>query len=819
MYLNYQDNKKQKNNSKNESNNQLINLFKSLPCLIDIPINPFPNILFYTSININISKNELNRTSIFYTFSTFLKSLIEYLNKEDPQNIILITYGKYKNKEIILNEIKELRGGIFLYEIFEKMGANISLNILKSCWIIEKEYETNEYKLIAGSQRKLSLNYFNIKSRKQTFYKIINKNITKKNILINIPNNINILMTEYEKKQIKSLKKKFEKFKINSVLKQYFEYENKQTNELKLLIKNRKTEVNDISIKHFNISANKILNFIFLIIRKTMKDIFDNYNIKILRKDIERIIYSEKKIKWYKTHLLEYKIKKLNLFKKEKRDKKGMEIKRNIFIEILNIIIIEIIIPLINNNFYYIELQYDSFIKPMYLLKRTSLIYFNFCRKSYEKEMIKIKLNSKILKNKQFFIGNSFIKTKEFGYRTLFDLSKSFNSKLKIANKSLKETYLILKEKILNGKNKLINGIYKYEFIFNELNNINFNNKFIIKIDAIRCYDNINREIIKRTINAILKEESYNLKLIKKLPQFINSNISEFGINKLLKTEFIKQINEKIFNFGSIIKLLGERNIKITKKEILNNISIICDNMIIKSQNEYFIRKSGIPQGSNLSNILCLLYFAYLDCRFINNIFKNSKVIRYYDDALIITDNLSELEVFISKKEIFENLGFKFDIKKFEINSKESINNKKVINSIKIDNNKIIKWCGLEISNKGISIDFLIQARNFINYERPGHNLKLFLIRFMHLRSHKVFFKKSNNFRYKNIFKIFNLYFKILKSRFQRMPFINNKLLNELIKLPINILKEKKLIFNINIFEKIHQCALKRNLINYLIIK
>ncbi|KAF7697609.1 Telomerase reverse transcriptase [Cucumispora dikerogammari] len=807
-----------------DTQHELHQLFKPITNIIDISTDLLPNVLFYTTEKLNISKKDLYNSSMFCTFTVFTQQIIDYLNKMDKENVIFVNYKRAVQKKNTETTDK------IIYELFEKLGSFVATEVIKNCWIIKKEEQKISYKLIAGSPDKLIKTYLKIKTHRASGFKIIQRNNRKSKISTEIPDDIKALLNEKEKQQLNNFKKKFENFKLNFILKNYFNVENIKTDQLKKFLKKPNVSVDDIFIRNFLIPPNRILNFMFLIARKTMKDIFDRFNLRILRIDLEKIICGRQNIKWIKTHIIHYKISKLNLFKKNLKNSIGKEVHLNrtkIFIAALNMIICQIITPILNKNFYYLEFEEGAYLKPFYLLKRTSSIYFDFCRKTAEEGMEEI--TPKMSMYNTSMVGRLLIKPKKGGYRQLFDMSKSYKPDTISANNTLKQTFLFLKHQTLGEENNLMNGFYKYGSIWHALSHLNQKNKIIIKIDAVKCFDNINREIIKRVMADLLTDDTYEMKIFKKLP-IIQNETTEFIINKLLKKDYVKQINDQIFVKDSDIGISEEEILKISKDELLKNIKKLCNRVVIESKNKYYIKKTGIPQGANLSNILCLIFFAYLDCRFFNQIFKKSKIIRYYDDMLIISEDLCELKNFILKKEELEKFGFKFDINKIETNvlndslnhiekvvlSKSSSERKKV--KITTDETKTIKWCGVAISNSGISIDFNIRTSNFYSYENPGLNLKLFLIGFMKRRINMVFFQSTNSRRHWNFYNTFSLYFKFLKARFMRMPFINKKLLKELIDYPLSIL-EKRILNSKSkmIVTKIYKEAVVKNGIDDLI--
>jgi len=51
----------------------------------------------------------------------------------------------------------------------------------------------------------------------------------------------------------------------------------------------------------------------------------------------------------------------------------------------------------------------------------------------------------------------------------------------------------------------------------------------------------------------------------------------------------------------------------ITKETILKLLKQICEGSIVSYRKNHWLQKLGIPQGLNVSGVLCSLYFAYLE--------------------------------------------------------------------------------------------------------------------------------------------------------------------------------------------------------------
>ena len=592
---------------------------------------------------------------------------------------------------------------------------------------------------------------------------------------------------------------------------------------------------NNISLKHFYINPHRVYKFAMLIVRKTMKDIFDPYNLQVFSKDLEKIICGMDKIRLNSNDMDFYKISKLRLFSHKISDLPSFKRRVKLFSEVRIILITNIIISLINSNFHFTEHQEGIYMKPMYILRNTWLMYMNLCRKVYENNLTHFKINPCEKVGQDLFQGRSMIVPKDKGFRAICDMKTGMFGK-ESTNEILRTTHMIIRNEIVKDGYMLMNGICRYPRIFEELSKIDFSNKYILKIDAIKCYDNIDRNIVKESIKRILNKEVYEVKLQKRIPELRINKVRDYSIDKLLKRECLKEINGVCQIKNITINFLPEKIITVTREELIKHIEVLCDNTIIRHNDTILKSDRGIPQGSILSNILGGLYFAYLDCRSFNRIFQNSKILRYVDDMLIITSDLSEIHALVEQKDLLGDKGFLFNTTNIESNAIEILENNSENKEIKlknkrhktigdkkilgknsqIDQDKKVKWCGTLISCKGIEIYFSIKTRNFYSFERAGLNLEIFLDNFLNTRARKVFFSPTNSYRYKNFYDVFNLYYKILKERFKRMAFINPKLLYKCVQMPIDLLKEHGLIHCMELVKKIQKSALENNNIGEL---
>lgn len=65
------------------------------------------------------------------------------------------------------------------------------------------------------------------------------------------------------------------------------------------------------------------------------------------------------------------------------------------------------------------------------------------------------------------------------------------------------------------------------------------------------------------------------------------------------------------------IVINGTVSNQLTFFEVLQNIKDVCQNNIIQFKNHFYVQKVGIPQGLNISGVLCSFYLSCIEKKFI----------------------------------------------------------------------------------------------------------------------------------------------------------------------------------------------------------
>lgn len=64
---------------------------------------------------------------------------------------------------------------------------------------------------------------------------------------------------------------------------------------------------------------------------------------------------------------------------------------------------------------------------------------------------------------------------------------------------------------------------------------------------------------------------------------------------------------------SAAINIFLARQKLITREEIIKKLKQLCDGSIVRYKKEMWLQKLGIPQGLNVSGVLCSLYFAEIE--------------------------------------------------------------------------------------------------------------------------------------------------------------------------------------------------------------
>ncbi|KAJ5902253.1 Telomere reverse transcriptase [Penicillium taxi] len=178
---------------------------------------------------------------------------------------------------------------------------------------------------------------------------------------------------------------------------------------------------------------------------------------------------------------------------------------------------------------------------------------------------------------------------------------------------------------------------------------------FFVKVDIQACFDTIPQKKLLHIIANLVSEEQY---LVTKHVEMNLSNseawkrpmrkylgraaplrkqqaISEIVANRAHRkdnTVFIDSINQKTHGTDSLIEMLDEH--------VRNN--------LVKMGKQYFRQRSGIPQGSVVSSLLCNFFYAELERNVLGFLRpEESLLLRLVDDFLLVTTDIGQATEFL----------------------------------------------------------------------------------------------------------------------------------------------------------------------------
>ncbi|WUR02842.1 telomerase reverse transcriptase (TERT) [Vairimorpha necatrix] len=474
-------------------------------------------------------------------------------------------------------------------------------------------------------------------------------------------------------------------------------------------------------------------------------------------------------------------------------------------------------IPLINKFVYCTESCSTKF-KCLYFKRHTFYKFSDECANIHLSDTKKYKLLSKTKK----FPNNIRIIPKQEGGRVVVNLN--LNSDLNISNLSLRNVYEIIKKE---NRKKLMNSMLGFEdmeeFIYPLINRKRL---YCMKVDVKKCFDNIPHEYIEKIIEKIFKEEHYyirtfqesrtttstssssstkynntsssqtNYNLVTSSTKYNNTSSTKYNNNNntsssnykkiityevLEYSEYFRMFKDKIIIDESNLKEYSRQElIKFIKKSLLGN--------KISYKNLLYRQIQGIPQGSILSTIFCSLYFAQLDKKYFNNIFKQGKLIRFVDDFLILSPCKEEILRFIKISTLLKNKGVIFNTEKTETNFDIKETNL-------ILRNTEMNYLGMKIITKEDNVFFKnnLQDKN-IQYGiySPSHNIGNMIFkkmsRFIDTRTY-ILINKENKKVYENIYDTLVIYIWKLEILFKRSIFVNREYYSKMIRYGIKKMK------------------------------
>lgn len=200
---------------------------------------------------------------------------------------------------------------------------------------------------------------------------------------------------------------------------------------------------------------------------------------------------------------------------------------------------------------------------------------------------------------------------------------------------------------------------------------------YCVSVDIERCFDTIRPRKLYRMIKKAVLDDEY---LIRKHWVYQRSNLTNKGTNsksrRMPKTSLIFKMERPAFRSGDLqgfdelvanskkrngVFLDGVLYDYLPKAKLLNLLKEHLFSNVVQIDDQEFVQKEGIPQGSVLSTLLCNLYYANFERKVIWRHLGNfhpafvgdhrgschhEELMRYTDDFLFVSTNLKRAQTF-----------------------------------------------------------------------------------------------------------------------------------------------------------------------------
>ncbi|KAF7683764.1 Telomerase reverse transcriptase [Astathelohania contejeani] len=645
-------------------------------------------------------------------------------------------------------------------QLFRSLGDEWAIFLLTKTTIVE--YKNGKYLLLSGNINEITKT-FTQKQQITINRKILFRQKTS-TTTINLTELKHFFPADYMK-AIETSIKKYNKLNLKSIFMTFFK---------------SYIHMESDSILDYSVSYKSLINFLFVIAKKTLKPIFDFYNFRILKSKLSLLVQRNKFETINSTELIEHiRINYLKIYKPKKCNMHEY-IKRQKATTTLLIFLFEnMFIPILSNFFYCTETSFGKFkvfYFPRYHWNRLTSRFIQEYLKNYQE--IEAGCSTPIEFSKFRCIP------KKKGFRVITNLSYRKDGAGRSLNSKLVSAFTVLKNECYG---LLGNSLIQSNQIFEKLNNFFKSIEepcYILKLDLKDCFDNIPQSEILKSISGFFKKDFYFIKRYNVI-EYTNGILRQRYIPKLI--EGAESTESMLSNIKPLIQIAsGKGYIECkSKATLIKEIKNMIENNTIYYNKKFYIQRRGIPQGSILSSLLCSLYYSEIDKKYLNQTFKKGMFIRYIDDFLLITPNLKEIKDFlcITKK---INLSFNFEKIESNFGLEENIklSNKSFIELLehdyKINLQKTVHWCTLNIHQPGYSVKYS-QDNSFFNYSfayKPGGFIrnkmkKIFAVRLF-------FISKNNSKKYENIYDAFLNYAKRIILVYKRCRFVNIRFLETL---------------------------------------
>lgn len=441
---------------------------------------------------------------------------------------------------------------------------------------------------------------------------------------------------------------------------------------------------NTDTLEH-QVDPKKLVEFLFCISKRILSACLSFYNFRILKSKLTLFVFRNKFESLTFQEIRRYfRLNDTKLFRS--RTCTGPEFckRANAFVEFVVFLFERIYIPVVSKYFHATETSFSK-LKVIYFTRKT----WNALSESPIRAFL---ANYKATEAKSSFNKIRAIPKKE-GFRMVVNVCR---------RRGLRSVHAILLEEL---KGHLGNSVLKYREANQRIQEYRTKcpQPHILKFDLEKCFDNIPHDKVRDVLASVLKRKEYYIKkfyILEKTSGAVRLRLARKCANRnismaeLVKTEKVQKnqiICDSIFD---------------DKRSSAQALAEIEDSLFkntIKHRGRFYEQTRGIPQGSILSSIVCSLYFAYIDMQFLNGIVGDGIVMRYIDDFIVMTPNLSEMYAYLKAIKGLRHFGMTLNSEKIESTFvlEEPFNCR---NTIQRQAANYVTWCGMRVFSTGIGV-------------------------------------------------------------------------------------------------------------------
>lgn len=538
------------------------------------------------------------------------------------------------------------------------------------------------------------------------------------------------------------------------------------------------------------VRSSKLVDFLFLVSKKLLKNIFDRHAFRIFKSKISLLVHRNRYESISKNEMIKhFRTSRLGFFRSPGCGRHEFILRQSVAMRFITYIVSNLFVPIISKYFYSTETSFSKF--KVHYFPRSSWGHFsNIYIRRFLKNFAPVSKEEVDMYSEMRCIP------KKTGARVIVNMSKARDRRQSI-NKSVYPEFCILREE---SGSKLGNSVLGYSGMYDKL--VHYLKEstgplYILKLDLSNCFDNIPQDGIINVVREIFKKERYYTKTFS----VVERTCGELKCRQVHKvTEVVKPISaimdELRISSDRIVKENASQKV-LTKERVEENIISLIRKSFIKHNGRFFVQKTGIPQGSVLSTLLCSLYYGNVDNLYFNKIFRKGIFVRYVDDFLIITPSLDEIIGFLDMSNSLSHLGIKFSREKIESNFgieeylQDSIDVELVTRNRDklVIRDKHVVWCGSRIYPDGFSIKphFVDPYFSFSiahSCTRPGRALMSKMKNLLRNKTSPIYLDPCNKKRYENIYDVFFFYGKKLILFLRRMEFVNRPFVERMMEHP-----------------------------------